>query len=448
MLKTSYSYLKITFVYFLFGILWIYFSDTAINLFIDDLNTLQFIQTIKGWVFICLSTILLYFFSKQQFNNLQEEKNQLAKTKDLLENIIENAPVNIFWKSVNGAYIGSNKRFLELINLKNKEELIGKKDSDLNFLESEVFVNDDKLIISTKEAKLDYIEQVTIKENITKIVNTSKVPLLDEEGKVIGILAITQDITEQINNINQLKEQEKLIIQQSRLASMGEMIANIAHQWRQPLSIISTLATGIKLEKELAISNEQSEIDSLDMINQNAQYLSQTIDDFRNYFKKSNYMNTIFTNNLLDKTLKLIAPRLKNKNIEIIMNNENIEIETYENELVQIYINIINNAIDAFEDFKEVDYSKYIFIEIKKTDASLEIKIKDNAGGIEDEIMNRIFEPYFTTKDEKQGTGLGLFMCNEIVTKHLKGDIQALSSTFSYEGKEYKGTTFKITLPL
>ena len=448
MLKTSYSYLKITFVYFLFGILWIYFSDTAINLFIDDLNTLQFIQTIKGWVFICLSTILLYFFSKQQFNNLQEEKNQLAKTKDLLENIIENAPVNIFWKSVDGAYIGSNKRFLELINLKNKEELIGKKDSDLNFLESEVFVNDDKLIISTKEAKLDYIEQVTIKENITKIVNTSKVPLLDEEGKVIGILAITQDITEQINNINQLKEQEKLIIQQSRLASMGEMIANIAHQWRQPLSIISTLATGIKLEKELAISNEQSEIDSLGMINQNAQYLSQTIDDFRNYFKKSNYMNTIFTNNLLDKTLKLIAPRLKNKNIEIIMNNENIEIETYENELVQIYINIINNAIDAFEDFKEVDYSKYIFIEIKKIDASLEIKIKDNAGGIEDEIMNRIFEPYFTTKDEKQGTGLGLFMCNEIVTKHLKGDIQALSSTFSYEGKEYKGTTFKITLPL
>lgn len=448
MLKTSYSYIKITFVYFLFGILWIYFSDAAINLFIDDLNTLQFIQTIKGWIFICLSTILLYFFSKQQFNNLQEEKNQLAKTKDLLENIIENAPVTIFWKNVDGAYIGSNKRFLELINLKNKEELIGKKDSDLNFLESEVFVNDDKLIISTKKAKLDYTEQVTTKENITKIVNTSKVPLMNEKGNVIGILAVTQDITEQINNINQLKEQEKLIIQQSRLASMGEMIANIAHQWRQPLSIISTLATGIKLEKELAISNEQSEIDSLDMINQNAQYLSKTIDDFRNYFKKSNYMNTIFTNNLLEKTLKLISPRLKNKNIEIIMNNENIEIETYENELVQIYINIINNAIDAFEDFKEVDYSKYIFIEIKKRDANLEIKIKDNAGGIEDEIMNRIFEPYFTTKDEKQGTGLGLFMCNEIVTKHLKGDIQALSSTFSYEGKEYKGTTFKITLPL
>ena len=448
MLKTSYSYLKITFVYFLFGILWIYFSDAAINLFIDDLNTLQFIQTIKGWIFICLSTILLYFFSKQQFNNLQEEKNQLAKTKDLLETIIENAPVSIFWKDTKGAYQGSNKKFLKLINLRNKEELIGKKDSDLNFPEREDFVNDDNLIMNTKKAKLNYNEKVTINNNIQRTVNTSKVPLLDKKGKVIGILALTQDITEQINNINQLKEQEKLIIQQSRLASMGEMIANIAHQWRQPLSIISTLATGIKLEKELKICEEKYEIESLDIINQNAQYLSKTIDDFRNYFKKSNYTSTIFTNNLFEKTLKLISPRLKDRNVKIVLNNENIEIATYENEVVQVYINIINNAIDAFEDFKDLDYDKYIFIETKKIDNNVEIEIKDNAGGIEEEIISKIFEPYFTTKNEKQGTGLGLFMCNEIITKHLKGDIQALSSTFKYEGKEYKGTTFKITLPL
>ena len=448
MLKTSYSYLKITFVYFLFGILWIYFSDAAINLFIDDLNTLQFIQTIKGWIFICLSTILLYFFSKQQFNNLQEEKNQLAKTKDLLETIIENAPVSIFWKDTKGAYQGSNKKFLKLINLRNKEELIGKKDSDLNFPEREDFVNDDNLIMNTKKAKLNYNEKVTINNNIQRTVNTSKVPLLDKKGKVIGILALTQDITEQINNINQLKEQEKLIIQQSRLASMGEMIANIAHQWRQPLSIISTLATGIKLEKELKICEEKYEIESLDIINQNAQYLSKTIDDFRNYFKKSNYTSTIFTNDLFEKTLKLISPRLKDRNVKIVLNNENIEIATYENEVVQVYINIINNAIDAFEDFKNLDYDKYIFIETKKIDNNVEIEIKDNAGGIEEEIISKIFEPYFTTKNEKQGTGLGLFMCNEIITKHLKGDIQALSSTFKYEGKECKGTTFKITLPL
>ncbi len=302
--------------------------------------------------------------------------------------------------------------------------------------------------MDTKKAKLNYTEKVTINKNIVRIVNTSKVPLIDENGHVIGILALTQDITDQVNNLNQLKEQEKLIIQQSRLASMGEMIANIAHQWRQPLSIISTLATGIKLEKELKISDEKNEMEALDIINQNTQYLSKTIDDFRNYFKKSNYMNSIFTNDLLEKTLKLISSRLKDKNIEIILNTENIEIETYENELVQIYINIINNAIDAFENFKNLDSKKYIFIENKKVDTFLEIEIKDNAGGIDDEIINKIFEPYFTTKDETQGTGLGLFMCNELVTKHLKGNIQAINTTYTYLDKKYKGTIFKIVLPL
>jgi signal transduction histidine kinase len=189
-------------------------------------------------------------------------------------------------------------------------------------------------------------------------------------------------------------------------------------------------------------------MEALDIINQNTQYLSKTIDDFRNYFKKSNYMNSIFTNDLLEKTLKLISSRLKDKNIEIILNTENIEIETYENELVQIYINIINNAIDAFENFKNLDSKKYIFIENKKVDTFLEIEIKDNAGGIDDEIINKIFEPYFTTKDETQGTGLGLFMCNELVTKHLKGNIQAINTTYTYLDKKYKGTIFKIVLPL
>ena len=445
--KTS-SYIKITSVYFLFGVLWIYFSDVAINLIVSDLETLKFLQTIKGWLFICISSLILFFFSKQQFEKLQNEKDQLDKTKDLLETIIENAPISVFWKDLNGVYIGSNSRFLELINLKDKKDLIGKKDSDLNFAEKEEFVNDDKLIIKTKKAKLDYLEKVTIKNNIVKIVNTSKVPLLDKEGNVIGILAITQDITEHTENLNLLKEQEQLLIQQSRLASMGEMIANIAHQWRQPLSIISTLATGIKLEKELKIFDEKNEIESLDIINQNAQYLSKTIDDFRNYFKKSNYMNSVFTNDLLEKTLKLISSRLKDKNVQIVLKNENIEIDTYENELVQIYINIINNAIDAFEDLKNEDYNKYIFIETKKIDTNLEIEIKDNAGGIEKQIISKIFEPYFTTKEEKKGTGLGLFMCNEIITKHLKGNIQAVNTTYTYLNKEYKGTIFKIILPL
>ena len=226
---------------------------------------------------------------------------------------------------------------------------------------------------------------------------------------------------------------------------MGEMIANIAHQWRQPLSIISTLATGIKLERELGISNDENENESLDMINQNTQYLSKTIDDFKNFFKKSNYTNTIYTDDLLARTLKLISSRLKDNNIEIILNNENVEIDTYENELIQIYINILNNSIDAF---MEVNYNKYIFIETKKVNSHLIIEIKDNAGGIADDVIGKVFEPYFSTKDEKNGTGLGLYMCNEIVTKHLKGTISVQTVIFDYLEKNYTGASFKITLQL
>ena len=312
------SYFKITIVYFLFGVLWIYFSDSTINFFVKDLEKLQFLKTIKGCLFIIISSIILYFFSKQQFIKLQNEKNQL-------------------------------------------------------------------------------------------------------------------------------KEQEELLIQQSRLASMGEMIANIAHQWRQPLSIISTLSTGIKLKKELGLSNEKNEIESLDTINQNSQYLSKTIDDFKNYFKKSTNTNTTYSKDLFEKTLKLISSRLKDKNIEVILNIKNIELETYENELVQVCINIINNSIDAFEN---ITHDKYIFIKTKKEDANIIIEIKDNAGGVPKEIINRIFEPYFTTKHERQGTGLGLYICNEIVTKHLKGRIEVSKINFDYLKHNYKSSKFKIILPL
>jgi signal transduction histidine kinase len=223
------------------------------------------------------------------------------------------------------------------------------------------------------------------------------------------------------------------------------MIANIAHQWRQPLSIISTSATGIKMQKEMGILDDISEIKSLEIINENAQYLSNTIDDFRDFFKKSKTKNSVNLNNLIDKTLKLILTRLKNKNITIINNSTDIKFETYESEMIQVFMNIINNSVDAFEN---KTYNKYLFLEAYESNDNIFIKIKDNAGGIEENIINRIFEPYFTTKDSKQGTGIGLYMCNEIIVKHLNGKIFATNESFEYEGNKYKGSQFTIELPL
>ena len=364
---------------------------------------------------------------------------------NILENIIENAPIIIFWKDRNGVYRGSNKLFLELMNLKNKDELLGKKDSDFNIVENKDFMSDDLYVMTNKKPKLNYIETISAKNNDVRILNTSKVPLLDENKNVIGVLGVIQDITEQIKNQNQLKESEQLLIQQSKLASMGEMIANIAHQWRQPLSVISTSATGIKIQKEMGVSDDNAEIKSLDCINENAQYLSDTIDDFRNFFKKSKTKSLVNLDILLEKTLKLILTRLKNKNISIVKDDLNITFETYEGEIIQVFMNIINNSIDAFED---KNYDKFIFFETQKFEDKIVIKIKDNAGGIDEKIIDRIFEPYFTTKELKQGTGIGLYMCNEIIVKHLNGKIIVSNESFEYNNQKYIGSLFIIELPI
>ena len=445
MIKNTTSAFKISVIYLIFALLWIYFSDTIINFMFKDPEKLQFLQTIKGLFFVTFSSLLLYLLSKQFFINLQREKDKLDNTNNILENIIENAPIIIFWKDRNGVYRGSNKLFLELMNLKNKDELLGKKDSDFNIVENKDFMSDDLYVMTNKKPKLNYTETISAKNNDVRILNTSKVPLLDENKNVIGVLGVIQDITEQIKNQNQLKESEQLLIQQSKLASMGEMIANIAHQWRQPLSVISTSATGIKIQKEMGVSDDNAEIKSLDCINENAQYLSDTIDDFRNFFKKSKTKSLVNLDILLEKTLKLILTRLKNKNISIVKDDLNITFETYEGEIIQVFMNIINNSIDAFED---KNYDKFIFFETQKFQNKIVIKIKDNAGGIDEKIIDRIFEPYFTTKELKQGTGIGLYMCNEIIVKHLNGKIIVSNESFEYNNQEYIGSLFIIELPI
>jgi PAS domain S-box-containing protein len=445
MFKNTTSAFKISIIYFIFSLSWIYLSDSTVNFIVKNFQQLQYVQTIKGLFFVTISSIFLYLLSKQFFINIQKEKNKLASTNHILEKIIENAPIIIFWKDRNGVYQGSNKQFLELMDLKNREDLIGKKDSDFNILEKDNFINDDLSVMTNKKPKLNYMETISTKNKSIRLLNTSKVPLLDYNDKVIGILGVIQDITEQSNKEAQIKSQEQLLIQQSKLASMGEMIANIAHQWRQPLSVISTLATGIKLQKELNISDEESEKESLTLINDNAQYLSKTIDDFKNFFKKSNIKNNVNCEVMFKKTFKLILSRLQNKNITIVENYEDVQFQTYESELIQVFMNIINNAIDALEN---IETEKYIFIRTERINNKLFIHIKDNADGINEEIIHKIFEPYFTTKNEKQGTGIGLFMCNEIIVKHLDGKIFVSNESFEYSNKKYKGSLFTIELPL
>ena len=242
------------------------------------------------------------------------------------------------------------------------------------------------------------------------------------------------------------KEIETKLFQSDKMVSMGEMIGNIAHQWRQPLSAISTGATGIIAKKEYGILTDEALLEACGNINKHAQYLSQTIDDFRNYIKGDREKKVFSLKNDIDSFLHLIEGSSKKEVIEIIVDiDEEIAIDGYPNELVQCFINIYNNAKDAFHE-QEIGL-KYIFITSEIIDNEIKIYIKDNAGGIDENIIHKIFEPYFTTKHKMQGTGLGLNMTYTLIVEGMNGNIEVHNRTYDYNQTIYTGAEFIITLP-
>ena len=289
-------------------------------------------------------------------------------------------------------------------------------------------------ITNLKKDKTLYTEWLTINS------------ILDKNLQVINYIGIFSDISKEKEKEHLLKEQESVIYQQSKMASMGEMIENIAHQWRQPLSVISTAATGIKMQKEFNISNEEDEIKSLDSINEAAQYLSETIEDFKHFLSNNKELKEFSLESCFTSAIKLTSSKLKNRDIQIIQNIDDIKIYGLRNELIQVIINIINNARDALDELEIED--KYIFINSRTNKKNVLIEIKNNGDIIPQEIINRIFEPYFTTKHQSQGTGIGLYMSSEIITNHMNGSLTVKNENFIYNDIEYQGPCFKIEIPI
>ena len=262
------------------------------------------------------------------------------------------------------------------------------------------------------------------------------------------LYAASRDITERKLTQNQLKTKDTIIEQQTKLVSMGEMIGNIAHQWRQPLSIITTNASSMKVKSEFGLIIEQEELrNACDSIVIQAQYLSNTIDDFRNFIKEDKEYSNILISEILKKTISLVSPSLKNNFINLILNIEDdLEVFGNKNELEQALINIINNSKDALIE-NQTDKNRYVFITTKKvSEDKLLLEILDNAGGIPENIINRVFEPYFTTKHQSIGTGIGLSMVYKIIKERHEQTIEVCNKEFNFENKEYKGASFKLTL--
>ncbi len=261
---------------------------------------------------------------------------------------------------------------------------------------------------------------------------------------VVYILMIKNAKDKLIAEENAKKEQ--LALEQAKLVSMGEMIGNIAHQWRQPLSVISTSATGMLMQKEYGLLTDEKFSESCETINKNAQYLSKTIDDFRNFIKGDREKTTFSLNDIVDSFLNLVNGSVKTNYINVVLElQDDIKLGGYPNELTQCFINIFNNAKDALKDKSEDE--RAIFISTITKDDKAIITIKDTAGGIQQDVLPRIFEPYFTTKHQSQGTGLGLSMTHKLIVDGMNGTIIASNREFEYNGKTYVGAEFTITLP-
>jgi len=249
-----------------------------------------------------------------------------------------------------------------------------------------------------------------------------------------------------IEEMEKTIEKEKLLIQQSKMATMGEMIGNIAHQWKQPLSLISMSNTLLKINQENKNFNTKEEIDeSILNIENSVAHLSETIDDFRDFFRPDKEKLYFNLEEALNSTYKLISSQFRNNNIKIIKDINDIEVYGYKNELLQVFMNIIKNAKDELVNLSS-DKKRFLFIHIYKEENSAIIEIKDNAGGIPENIIDNIFDAYFTTKSEKEGTGIGLYMSSQII-QGMNGEIKVSNEVYTYEGEEYAGANFKIILP-
>jgi len=258
------------------------------------------------------------------------------------------------------------------------------------------------------------------------------------EMETAKVLELNQTLEHKVKEeVNKNRVKEALMLQQSRLAQMGEMISMIAHQWRQPLSAISSTSAVINLKAKIHKLDEEKALELSSKIGEYAQHLSLTIDDFRGFFKSNKEKRTITYSELIDSVLSIIEVSMKSKNMTLNTSLDCTQtLYTYSNELKQVILNLIKNAEDILVENKI--RNPFIKIATFKEDDYLVLSVSDNGGGIPEDIIENIFDPYFSTKTEKNGTGLGLYMSKIIIEDHCGGKLIA------YNNKE--GAVFKIML--
>ena len=321
-----------------------------------------------------------------------------------------------------------NQITLDLFKIKSKNQLLKKDIYDLNL--------NKKLLDKTQKKPIETTIIREDKSSFSALINIKNTTIKSQFFRILTII-----------DISDIKRKEALLAEQTKLAAMGEMIGNIAHQWRQPLNIISVISSGTRLKKDMDLLTDDMLVDALKTISETTEHLSNTIDVFKDFLKENKEKSLFNLSQNIMNNISLIDTILNENEIEIDLDlDDSIYIYNFANEFSQAFINILHNASDAIAFKLKKGSLKIIKITTKQLDGHATIEIADNAGGINSEIINKIFEPYFTTKHKFQGTGLGLYMTHKIIQESMKGKINVSNNTFTYKTQECFGALFKITL--
>ena len=317
-----------------------------------------------------------------------------------------------------------------------RDELIGKNHNIVR--DPDIPASKFKLLWDTIKNKQTYKSTVKnkAKDGSSFYVNTTVTPILDEHNNIIEYIAIRYDVTNEFILRERLEDKQKMIFWQSRLASLGQMLANIAHQWRQPLTELSLTTFNMK---KASLNHEEGNVIKFYKESKNIiQSMSNIIDDFTNFFKPEKEKRYFNLKDSINESLSILRRIIKQENILVESQFDDIKILGITNELTQVIINLIQNSKDAFilNKIKE----RKVKITTLKDNTTAIITIEDNAGGIQDDVLDKIFEPYFTTKHSSSGTGLGLFMSKMICEQGFNGTINIQNNK--------NGVIFTIKIPL
>jgi len=406
---------------------------------------------------------------------------------ELLKLLTEHLPDMLWIKDINGKYIYANQSICDnLLMAKNTQEPLGKDDVFFAHREREVHkdnpdwhtfgelcFNSDLIVIKNNK-QMKFEEYGNVKGKMLYL-EVYKAPFYDEEGNILGTVGAGRDITElkmiqldleeknkilakqqeQIalfneelerrveEEIERGKKQEKIMLHKSRQAAMGELLESIAHQWRQPLNIIGLASTKIDTQFQMDAINIEEFNQMLKIIQTNINYMSQTIDDFRNFLRPNKEVKKFSLYESIEQTLNILHEQMTMNKVTASLAGECTHfVNGVENEFKQVMFILLNNAIDAIKAniLKEEIQEGKIEIEIECKYNIIVLYVKDNGGGISQDIINSIFDAYFTTKFSAQGTGIGLYIAKSIIENRMGGDISVINAA--------QGAKFTITLPL